>query len=94
MPNLKFWTELFPNESIEEGKQLLQELHWNIAVKRNQGLWVVRAGHQLLLTTTSEEAVEALLYGMALSYHAMPKPLLEQLRKALDRDAGSAGQVR
>lgn len=94
MPNSKFWTELFPNESIEEGKQLLQELHWNIALKHDQGLWAVHAGHQLLLTTTSEEAVEALLYGMALSYHAMPKPLLEQLRKTLDRDAGSAGSGR
>jgi hypothetical protein len=89
MPNLQFWTELFPNESIEKGKQILEELHWNIAVKKHgPKLWTVHAGHQLLLKTTSEEAVEALLYGMALSYQGMPEPMLTELRRILDRDAG------
>jgi hypothetical protein len=89
MPNLQFWIELFPDESIEKGKQVLEELHLNIKVKKHKPkLWTVHAGHQLLLKTTSEEAVEALLYGMALTYHAMPKPMLTELRKIFDRDAG------
>lgn len=88
MPNLQCWTELFPDESIEKGTQLLNELHWNIAVKQTPDFWTVHAGHQLLLKTTSKEAVETLLYGMALSYEAMPAPMLNELRKILDRDAG------
>ena len=65
MPNLQFWKELFPNEFIEEGSQLLKDLHWNITAKQTNDLWTVHAGHQLLLKTTPSEAVEALLYGIA-----------------------------
>lgn len=91
MPNLQFWTELFPDESVEKGNQILEKLHWNIAVKRHKaGVWTVHGGHQLLLKTTSTEAVEALLYGMALIYQSMPDPLLKELRETLDRDSGLA----
>lgn len=89
MPNLQFWIELFPDESIEKGKQVLEDLHWNIKVKKHRPkLWTVHAGHVLLLKTTSEEAVEALLYGMALICQGMPKPMLKELREIFDRDAG------
>jgi hypothetical protein len=46
MPNLKFWTELFPDESIAKGKEVLEKLHWNITVKKHKPkLWTVHAGH-------------------------------------------------
>lgn len=89
MPNLQFWTELFPNGSIEEGKEILGDLHWNIVVKQHSpDLWTVHGGHQLLLKTTVKEAVDALLYGMSLAYHGIPEHILDQLRRKLDRDAG------
>ncbi len=88
MPNMHFWKEPFPNESIEEGKKLLNALRWNISVSKTRGTWTVHAGHQLLLKTTCEEAVEALLYGMALSYVVMPTQVLNEFRKVVDRDAG------
>ncbi len=89
MPNLKFWTEPFPDESIEKGKQLLEDLHWNITVKEHKpNLWTVHSGHQLLLQTTSQEAAEALVYGAALAYAAMPKAILTELRKEFDSYAG------
>jgi len=86
MPNLQFWKEPFPNESIEEGKHLLHALQWNIKVNQKEGTWTVHAGHQLLLKTAREEAVEALLYGMALSYSVMPERVLNEFRKTVDWD--------
>jgi hypothetical protein len=39
MPNLALWLEGLPNQSLDAGKQLLQELRWNITVQEQEGLF-------------------------------------------------------
>jgi hypothetical protein len=86
MPNLKLWKDPLPNESIDGGKQLLERLRWNITINQTGEAWTVHAGHQLLLKTTSAEAVEALVYGMALSYSVIPDRIMREFQETVDRD--------
>jgi hypothetical protein len=60
---------------------LLNELKWSISVTEAHSTWSVAAGHRLILKTSSREAVDALLYGLALAYSVLPKSILEQIRK-------------
>lgn len=86
MPNLALWLEGLPNQSLDAGKQLLQELRWNLTVQEKDGIWTVHGGHQLILKTTVKEAVEALIFGMALSYAVIPERILGEFRDAVEKD--------
>jgi hypothetical protein len=79
MQELK-WTEPLPDRSFDGGLKLLDDLKWNLAVKEVGGVWFVQAGHIKLLATSSREAVDAFLYGLALAYSVMPRELLDQFR--------------
>ena len=70
-----------PGQSVEGAIHFLDELKWNLRVIEFDGMWNVAAGHKLVLRTSSREAVDACLYGMALAYSVLPKPILDQLRE-------------
>jgi hypothetical protein len=80
MQELK-WLEILPEQSLDVGVRLLNELKWNLQVREVDGAWFVNAGHQPLLKTSSREAVEALLYGLAIAYSALPEKAMAEVRK-------------
>jgi hypothetical protein len=77
MPMLKEISE----HHIEGAIGLLNELKWSISVVKNDETWSVAGGHRLILKTSSREAVDALLYGLALAYSMLPESILNQFRK-------------
>jgi hypothetical protein len=74
------WLDQFPEQSLESGIKLLQELQWNVSTAERNGVWVVLAGDQPILKTSSRESVDAFLYGMALAYFVIPEEILSQFR--------------
>jgi hypothetical protein len=70
-----------PGNSIESAIRFLDELKWSIRIVETDGTWRVAAGHRLVLKSSSRDAVDALLYGLALAYSVLPKPILDQFRK-------------
>jgi hypothetical protein len=88
MQELK-WLEVLPNHSLDAGIGLLKELGWNLQVTEIDGFLFVNSGHTVLLKTTTHEAVEALLYGMAISFSTLPKKALQEVRKFVKESTGS-----
>jgi hypothetical protein len=80
MQELK-WLEVLPEESLESGLRLLKELGWNIHVREIDGVFFVNSGHIVLLKTSSRESVDALLYGMAISFATLPKVAIDEVRR-------------
>jgi len=74
------WMEPLPSHTLEGGIGLLQELKWNLKITQSDAGWFVNAGHIKLLKTSSREALDAFLYGMALAYSVMPSAILDQFR--------------
>jgi len=89
MQELK-WLKALPDQSLEAGVRLLNELEWNLNVREMDGHFLVSGGHVALLKTTSAEAVEAFLYGLAISYATLPKDALEAVRKFVK---GTTGEI-
>jgi hypothetical protein len=75
------WMKPLPDDTLEGGLRLLDELKWNVSVTEADGHWYVNGGHVRLLKTSSRESVDAFLYGLALAYSAMPKETLSNLRQ-------------
>jgi hypothetical protein len=83
------WLDHLPEESLEGGIILLNRLLWSIKYGRNQdGLWIVQAGHCVIFKADSQEAIEAFLYGMSLSYSVMKPELLDEHRADMLRECG------
>jgi hypothetical protein len=75
------WLGHLPNKTLEGGIELLNELAWNIKVEQNGDLWAVSGGECTLLITSSRDAVDAFLYGLALAYRVIPDDILNQFRR-------------
>jgi len=75
------WIDHLPNKTLDGGVELLNELAWNIAVEKIGEVWYVKGGECILLSTSSRDAVDAFLYGMALAYSVLPEDLLNKFRK-------------
>jgi len=87
MQELK-WLEVLPDHSLDAGIRLLKELGWNLQFTEIDG-FLFNSGHTVLLKTTTHEAVEALLYGMAISFSTLPKKALQEVRKFVKKSTGS-----
>ncbi len=76
------WRTHLPNESLEKGLELANQLYWHIAVSENKGIWHIWAGdgESLIFKTDSKESAEAFLYGLALAYSVLPGPVFERLK--------------
>ena len=86
MQELK-WLEILPGKSLEAGIKLLNELKWNLQVREVDDIWFVNACHQVLLKTSSRESVEALLYGMAISFSVLPEKARDEFYKFMKQSA-------
>ena len=87
MQELK-WLEVLPEQSLEAGIRLLKELGWNLQVREMDGFFFVNSGHIVLLKTSTRESVDALLYGMAISFSTLPESALHAVRKFAKESAG------
>jgi len=87
MQELK-WLEVLPEQSLEAGVKLLKELGWHIQVREIDGVLFVNSGHTILLKTSSRESVEALLYGMAISFATLPAAALQAVRRFVKESRG------
>jgi hypothetical protein len=74
------WLDQLPDQTLEGGVSLLNELEWNLNIRQIDNFWHVSAGHRGLLKTSSRESVDAFLYGVALAYSVIPKQILDQIR--------------
>jgi predicted DNA-binding transcriptional regulator len=79
MQQLK-WVDELPEQTLEGGIRLLNELEWNLDIRQTDNFWHISAGHRGLLKTSSRESVDAFLYGVALAYSVIPKQILDQIR--------------
>ncbi|MDM8528867.1 hypothetical protein QUF58_11760 [Anaerolineales bacterium HSG24] len=81
------WSTHFPNETLEDGINLANQLYWHIKVSESEGVWQVWAGdgESLILQTDSKEAVDAFLYGLGLAYSVLPESVFEQLKAEVKR---------
>jgi hypothetical protein len=77
-----------PGHSLEGAIRLLNDLQWNIRVVESEGSPSVGGGHKLLFQTTSREAADAFLYGLALAYSVLPKEIFNQVKKYGEDAAG------
>jgi hypothetical protein len=82
------WLEVLPEQSLEAGIRLLKELGWNLQVREIDGFFFVNSGHTVLLKTSTRESVDALLYGMAISFSTLPESALHAVRKFAKESAG------
>lgn len=76
------WCRHLPNETLEGGIELANQLYWHLVVSESDGMWYVWAGggESLIFKTDSQEAVDAFLYGVGLAYAVLPSPVFEQLK--------------
>ena len=82
------WLEVLLEQSLEAGIKMLKDLGWNLLVREMDGYYFVNSGHTVLLKTSSSEAVEALLYGMAISFATLPEVALQAVRKFVKESTG------
>jgi hypothetical protein len=78
------WLDRFEGGTLENGMVRVNELAWDITVVHEESQWLVRGGEKLLLITDSAEAVQAFLYGMALSYAVIPENIMDILRREFE----------
>jgi hypothetical protein len=83
------WLEVLPQHSLDAAVESLKELGWHLQVREVDGVFVVNSGHTVLLKTTSLESVEALLYGMAISFSTLPEKALQEVRRFVKESEGS-----
>ena len=72
---------MVPGGTIDGAKAHLESLWWHIKIEFGEGAWTVSAGEQKLLETSSEDAADAFIYGMALAYSLIPDDLLDEVRR-------------
>ncbi len=77
-----------PGRSLEGGLRFLSELKWEMRMVQSDDILSVGVGHRLMLKTSSREAADAFVYGVALAYSLLPKPILDELKKYGEEAAG------
>lgn len=77
------WVHHLPNGNLDGGIELLNQLLWNVSSQELDGVWRVKSGEKVILTTTSQEAMEAFLYGLSLGYAVLPEEITHQIKDIL-----------
>lgn len=77
------WLDHVAGGTLESGMEYVNSVGWNLAYWEHNGQWYITAGETLLLSTDSREAVDAFLYGMALSYSVIPENILNLFREEI-----------
>jgi hypothetical protein len=79
------WLNRFPKEQIEEGIKVLEKVYWSISIKQMNDILNVYAGEVLIFRTDSKEALNAFLYGMALTYVSIDQTIVDSYRMELKK---------
>lgn len=66
--------------SMDKALELVNDFCWSINVIEENGMWYVRNKEAIVFSADSREAVDAFLYGMALSLSGIPEPIFSRLR--------------
>jgi hypothetical protein len=82
-PKPEFLARL-PGQSLEGALEFLKGLLWLLSWKCKDGTWFVFSGDRLLFESDSEDAIWAFIYGLALAYRDLPKPLLTDFEEYTD----------
>ena len=61
--------------TIEDAEHIINTFHWFLTVDEINGEWTIRSGEKTIFSADTREAVDAFLYGMALSYKGLPPRL-------------------
>lgn len=77
------WLDRVPNNRTLEGWiEFLNELSWNIHLRKGNGQqWKAFSGDRLLVATNTQEELEAFILGMAIAFAALPDSILEEIKK-------------
>lgn len=67
--------------SLDEGIELINNLHWNITITKVDDCWLVMGGDQVIFRGDTQEDVNAFIYGMALAYSVIPRSQLDRIRE-------------
>jgi hypothetical protein len=86
MQELK-WLEILPDHSLDAGIKLLNDLKWNLRVRELDGTWFVNAGHQVMLKTSSQDSVEAFLYGLSIAFSVLSKTARDEFRQFMEESS-------
>lgn len=65
--------------TIDDAEHIINAFHWFLTVEGINGQWTIRSGEKVIFTADSRDAVDAFLYGMALSYKGLPPHLYAKL---------------
>lgn len=65
--------------TLEDAEYVINAFHWFLNVEEIEGQWTIRSGEQVIFSADSRSAVDAFLYGMALSYKGLPPHLYAKL---------------
>ena len=79
------WLDRFPNENVEEGVKVLDNVFWHIKIIESPGIFNVFAGEALIFRTDSKDAFEAFLYGLSLTYVSIDPLIVERFREELKK---------
>lgn len=85
-----------PGKTLDGALELAKKLLWNLSWRTDEGRWVLFAGDRVLFESDSEDAIWAFIYGLAMAYSTLPKPLLadvQEYRNAI-RDGNSVEFLR
>lgn len=69
--------------SLDKGVELARRLFWPLHVERETNKWFVMSAEQVILSSDSEEVVNAFLYGMGLAYAGIPDDIFDDVAKKL-----------
>jgi hypothetical protein len=78
---------VLPSGRLEGAIGLLNDLQWNISLTKQGEAWLIFGGDKCLLKSSSEEAAQAFVYGLALAYGVLPNDILDQVRRRAEEGA-------
>ena len=76
-----FWTPHF--DDLQDAVAVLNDLGWYLQWKELDGRWYLWAGDQKLFIGNTQEELQAFLWGMAVSFTALPESLIEEVKRII-----------
>ena len=79
------WIDHFPNNNLQKSFECLEKVYWPITISHTDHLWRVYTGEPLIFSTDSQEALEAFLYGLGLTYVCYNGARLDAIHEELEK---------
>ncbi|MBI9051563.1 MAG: hypothetical protein JEZ00_19220 [Anaerolineaceae bacterium] len=75
----------FPDNNLQEGIKILDDLYWFVRTEYKGNIWYIYFGDILMFRTDSEEAFDAFLYGLGITYIIYPSEIINVLHEELKK---------